>query len=615
MRQFPNRPWLLLLLLGLVLARCTDAPVPEVSAPVPEDSLSPVVLADSLPPQSRLDSLFAHYDATFAAPVGYDSVAAARWVDSLMATLTLDQKIGQLFLAHLPNPGLGTLLSDDALRAVQDMGVGGFLVPRLLDPEEVFEETQRLQAATQVPLFFAADYERGTGRFNNALTELPSNMALGATRDTVLAAAAGRLTAIESRALCINLLFAPVVDVNNNPDNPIINIRSYGEDPALVGAMATAFVREAQRHGVLTTLKHFPGHGNTTTDSHARMGTVGSDFAELDSIELRPYRDVLTGPHPSAGVMTAHLWVPALNDEPLPATFSHRALSEILRDSLGFSGFIVTDDMKMGALSNTYPLEERIVRALQAGADLLLTPDDLGDAVKAVKAALRQGRITEARVDASVRRLLQAKAQAGLHRQRVAAPAMLAYLLERPRGAPLAQTIANEAVTLLKADAGLPLHPSQDVALVQIVNVRNTESIRAAQNRLAEALHANVNLHVDTQTRRFGPIHQAADTADVIVLALYQRLQAGRGDAGLHQQQRELVRTLLQGDTPTVLLTFGNPYTVAAFPEADAILVAYEQALESVQAAAQILEGRQQPRGRLPITVAPYPFGRGLEAL
>src|SRR5690606_24829544 len=197
--------------------------------------------------------------------------------------------------------------------AVQDMGVGGFLVPRLLDPEEVFEETQRLQAATPVPLFFAADYERGTGRFNNALTELPSNMALGATRDTVLAAAAGRLTAIESRALGINLLFAPVVDVNNNPDNPIINIRSYGEDPALVGAMATAFVREAQRHGVLTTLKHFPGHGNTTTDSHARMGTVGSDFAELDSIELRPYRDVLTGPHPSAGVMTAHLWVPALD--------------------------------------------------------------------------------------------------------------------------------------------------------------------------------------------------------------------------------------------------------------------------------------------------------------
>ena len=565
----------------------------------------------------RLDQLFAGYDPALLIPPPVDAAAAERWVDSVLASLTLDEKIGQLFVVHLPRPSLGQLLDDDALDAVEDYGVGGFLVPRLLGPKEVAAATRRLQAASDVPLFFAADYERGVGRYNNTFTELPSNMALGATRDTVLAAAAGRVTALESRAVGVNLLLAPVVDVNNNPENPIINIRSYGEDPALVSAMAAAYVREAQRYGVLTTLKHFPGHGNTSVDSHARLGTVPGDYAALDSIELRPYREVLTGPHAAAGVMSAHLWVEALDDEPVPATFSYRALTGLLRDSLGFDGFVVTDDIKMGAVTNTYDMATRMVRPLLAGADIILTPANLGRSVGVIRAAVEEGRLTEERLDASVRRILQAKTQAGLHRHAGPVVELLSALQARPYGTLLAQAVADEAVTVLQTSAVLPLREEQDITLIQIVNIEGARSIDAAKSRFAEALGADAEVRIPVQpsTRRLAAARAAADTADVVVLALYQRLRAGRGKAGLYSKQESLVRELLRGEVPVVLVTFGNPYAVTPFAEADAIVVAYEQSLETVHAAARVLTGSLAPAGALPITVAPYSFGSGRSAI
>lgn len=564
---------------------------------------------------NALDSLFLDHDLAAFAPVTYDSAAALRWVDSVMASLTLDEKIGQLFIVHLPaRAGVRRVVNDEALKAVRDHSVGGFLVPRTMKPRDVYAETQRLQQAANVPLFFAADYERGVGRFNNALTELPSNMALGATRDTVLAAAAGRLTALESRAIGVNLLFAPVVDVNNNPANPIINIRSYGEEAGLVSQMAAAFVHEAERYGVMTTLKHFPGHGNTSVDSHARMGMVRGDAAALDSIELRPYREVLRGTYPPAGVMTAHLWVRAIDDQPLPATFSPNLLRTLLRDSLGFKGFIVTDDIKMGALQNTYDVQERIVRPLQAGADIILTPASLPRAIDAVKAALRRGTLSQADIDASVRHVLVAKAHAGLHVARFSSEATLDYLLEKPRGAYIAQTIADRAVTLLKANNTLPLQAGGSTALVQMSNTRWSESIGKAMDFFKEMLVPATDVRPGTRpsTSDINTALQAVADAEVVVLALYLRLQSGRGEAGLFEQQDRLVYRLLAQGKPVVLVTFGNPYAVIPFSEADVLVVAYEQSLESVATVAGILQGLQPARGTLPITVDSYAYGSGL---
>ncbi|NBC18006.1 MAG: hypothetical protein GVY18_11915, partial [Bacteroidetes bacterium] len=550
MAQFPHRispaplgSFSVLVALLLVLAfACggVESHGPDAAPWATADAPGEVVRLDSAESREAvLDSLLSEHDLDAWHPPPFDSVAARQWVDSLMGALPLERKIGQLFIVHLPGRSrLRRALDDDALEAVEEVGVGGFLVSRLMAPRDVFAETQRLQRASAVPLFFAADYERGAGRFNNAFTELPSNMALGATRDTLLAAAAGRLTAIESRAVGVNLLFAPVVDVNNNPDNPIINIRSYGEDPALVGDLAAAFTREAQRFGLLTTLKHFPGHGNTTVDSHARLGTVAGDWAALDSTELVPYRRVLRTSRPAA-VMTAHLWIPALEPKPLPATLSPRVIGGVLRDTLGFDGLVITDDVKMGALKNTYAPADRVVRALQAGVDVVLTPERLSAAVEAVQAAIERGALTEARIDASVRRILWAKARAGLHRQRLADADRLDTLLARERGARLAQAVANGAVTLLRTSSSMPVSKDARIALVQMANIRTTESIAAAKDWLAEGLGTRVDLRVpqrvpDRTARR---VRAAADTSDVVVIALYQRLRAGRGEAGLYAAQ------------------------------------------------------------------------------
>ena len=606
------RPFLVVVFCGLLASLTAGGCTAET-----EKASTGVQRTASAGDKAAGDSLFLAYaDRPALQPPRYDEAAAGRWVDSVMSALSTAEKIGQLFIVDMPDPAAS---GDAALEAVRQHGVGGFLVPRLLPPADMFDETRRLQQAAEVPLFMAADYERGVGRFSNAMTELPSNMAVGATRQQRYAAAAGRLTALESRAVGVNLLFAPVVDVNNNPQNPIINIRSYGGRPKLVGRMAEAYVRAAENAGVLTTLKHFPGHGNVSVDTHAEMGTVTGARAELDSVELRPYRMVLDQPQKPAAIMSAHLWVQALDENPLPATFSSNALQGLLRGEMDYGGLIITDDVKMGALHNDYSLAQRVTRPLQAGADVILTPENLGPAIQAVQAALKEGALTEARLNESVRRILQAKARAGLYRDPLASRDALSYLLEKPRGQKIAQTIADESITLLKTMPGLPLQEEQEVALVQLSNYRNSESIGAAMDLLANTLQESYATQVqyaeEPSSAQQAQVLGEAAGADVVVLALYLRLQSGRGEAGLFSEQRRLVRRLLEQDVPVVLVTFGNPYAVSTFPSTEADLIAYDQTLASVRAVAGVLKGTQPPQGRLPITVRPYDYGAGLTGI
>lgn len=610
----------LLLLTALAvgaLAGCgepTEAPAsPPASSETPPDAASPM---------DATDSLFQRYDDAILARLRPDRDGGAAlpapqaWVDSLMGTLSRREKIGQLFIMEAGAPSGDAPVPASSMQAAEKYGVGGFLVSRLLEPEEVFRQTRSLQERANVPLFFAADYERGAGRFANNFTELPSNMAIGATRSSAFAGAAARLAALESRALGVNLMFAPVVDVNNNPQNPIINIRSYGGKPELVGRMGAAYVRAAEDFGMLTTLKHFPGHGDTGIDTHAEMATIGGSRAELRATELKPYRMILeqSDAQPTA-VMVAHLWMKAFDDAPTPATFSRAVLGGLLRDSLGFGGLVVTDDIKMGALQNDYALAERVVRPLEIGADVVLTPEDLPAAIRAVEDAVASGRLSEDALDQSVRRILRAKARAGLHRRRVPAREVLDYLLEVPRGQALADTIAAQSVTLLKTTPALPLDEGGDAALIQLSNYEGAESIDAAMDtlaaRLAPAAQDTMRLGRRPTALEQQTALQAAQDADAVILALHLRLTTSRGSAGLFDEQRPLVEKLLRQDTPVVLVTLGNPYAVATFPGADAFVVAYDQTVASIDAVAGVLKGAQPAPGRLPITAGAYDFGAG----
>ena len=581
-----------------------------------ERSIEEILPDPSMLFNQALDSLFIEYDSQLLSQITPDPTGAGQWADSLMATLTLEEKIGQLFITNLSS-STSNEARERALEAVQDNKVGGFLVSRAMDPRNVHEMTSLLQEASNVPLFFAADYERGVGRFSNNLTEWPSNMGLGATRDPLFAAAAGRLTAIEGRAVGVNMVFAPVVDVNNNPDNPTINIRSYGEDPELVGVMAKMFVNEAQELGMLTTLKHFPGHGNSEVDSHSRMGKIYGDRNSMNEIELYPYRMVFNEPMKPTAVMSAHLWTPAFDEEPLPATFSRNVLNDLLRDTLRFDGLIITDDVKMGALQNDYSLEERVVNPLLAGADIVLTPRDLEKSIEVVREAVEDGKVSEEMLERSVRRILMAKAASGLHRTRSIDEPVLDYLLSSPRGERLAQKAADKAVTLLQNDGMLPLKADQSIALVQLKNIGNSQSIDAAMDLFADMVSdsaevEDIRLGREPSRSDVRDLMDSAEEADAIVVAMYLRLVAGRGDAGLFPEQEEVLEDLVALDKPITLITLGNPYAITPYPDAEALLVAYEQSLASVRSTASILSGAKDPYGKLPITVGQFSFGSGL---
>lgn len=566
--------------------------------------------------ETALDSLFHDYDPEVLDMLVPDPAGAEEWVDSMLENLSLDEKIGQLFIINLD--GSSRRGQEAAREAIERYKVGGFIVSRAMDPEEVYEQTRTLQEASPLPLFFTADYERGVGRYSNNLTEMPSNMGLGATRDPMYAAAAGRLTAIEGKAVGVNMVLAPVVDVNNNPANPIINIRSYSEDPVLVGEMASSFVEEAQALGMLTTLKHFPGHGNTSVDTHSRMGTIHGDFNELDAIELYPYRFVFQKEVKPSAVMSAHLWIPAFDEEPLPATFSRNVLHNLLRDTLSFNGLVITDDVRMGALSEDYSFEERTVNPLLAGADMVLTKSDFRRSVRSVRDAVSNGQVSETILDQAVRRILEAKARAGLHNQRFVSKPILDYLLAVPRGEPLAQAAADRAVTLLKNETVLPINASKKVAILQLTNRRNSPSIRAAMDLFTESMASRVPVVTDTRfdaeprDARVSALNDAIENADAVVIVMYLRLTSGSGDAGLLEEQEDLVNKIVKMDKPVALLTLGNPYAVTPFADSEALLIAYEQSLASVRTLSKILTGEQYPSGKLPISVGPFAYGSGL---
>ncbi|MCU0244874.1 MAG: beta-N-acetylglucosaminidase, partial [Acidobacteria bacterium] len=345
------------------------------------------------------------------------------WVARTLDRMTVEEKIAQMIAVRFTAPFRNA--DDEALRElaslVADTRVGGLI---LFAPAEV-HETARLvnafQKMAKVPLLVASDFERGAANRVTGPTLFPPLMSLGAAGSERLAYAMGRVTALEGRAMGVHMTYAPVVDVNIDPDNPIINTRAVGADPALVARVANAFInafiRGVQENGMIATAKHFPGHGDTSQDSHMLLPTITADLDRLEKVELYPFREAV-----DAGVravMSAHLVVPALDPTPgLPATLSAPIMTGVLRQKLGFRGLAVTDALEMAGVTKTFSTEEAALMAVLAGADQLLLPPDPKKVIGYLAAAVRDGRLAESRVDRSVRRILEAKASLGLDRNR-----------------------------------------------------------------------------------------------------------------------------------------------------------------------------------------------------
>jgi len=552
-----------------------------------------------------------------------------RWVESTLRSLDLRQRVAQLVMVWMSG---GYASATDAeqtrvLALVERDGIGGVVIS-LGTPHSYVSRLNRLQDASDVPLLVAADFEAGPGSRVGSVYALPSGldmggattfppaMAFGAARDERLAFEAGRVTAIEARAMGVHLSFAPVLDVNNNPDNPIINTRSYGEDPERVAALGAAYIRGAREGGLMTTAKHFPGHGDTGTDSHVALPTIPGDRARLDRVELVPFRRAIqTGVD---AVMTAHVAATGiLGTGAPPATLSPYFMSRLLRDELGFEGVLFTDALDMAAIVAGYGAGEASVRALEAGADVLLMPTDPVAAIDAVLDAVASGRLSETRIESSVARLLELKARAGLDRARLVDPDRIPQVVGVAAHLEVADSVARRSVTLVRDFEGqVPFDTSAVRRVLSVTLARDGNPVagRVFDARLADAVEVSpARVRLDTRVESYDSLVAATRGVDVVVLSVYVPPSAVAEGVDVAPEVAAFLRAVDAAGTPIVVLSFGSPYLLASLPDARAYVTVWGGSPASQRAAADALLGRTDIGGTLPIALPPvHAIGEGI---
>ena len=501
-----------------------------------------------------------------------------------------------------------------ATRWVDSLEVGGIIVS-VGSPYDIAAKLNALQRRSKLPLLISADLEWGAGMRVVGATAFPMIMAAGATGAERDAYTIGRVAALEGRAVGIHVNFAPDADVNNNPLNPIINTRSFGEDPRAVARLVRAYVRGLQDNGMLATLKHFPGHGDTETDSHIGLPTIRSDYSRLDSVELVPFRAGI-----DAGaqvVMTAHIAYPALTGSEDPATLSGAVLTGLLRDSLRFRGMVVTDALMMGSIVAKYGAGEAAVRAFVAGSDLLLMPADPDSAIASMLTALQAKRFSAERLDASVRRVLEVKRSLGLFGRRTVPLDSIARVVGSKTFQDAADDIAQRALTLVRDTAGTIARLRGARSRIALIAYGDELNSYVGQ-RMLELLRLGgdsvsfFRLWPMSGTASYDSARTTITRAPTIVFAMYVRPISSRGTIALPDSLARLI-TVTDSLKPTVLVSLGSPYLLNQAPKVKSYLIAWSGVRSAERAAGRALLGWSPIRGKLPIRIPPgYPIGYGL---
>ena len=580
-----------------------------------------------------------------AVPVAQPSLdrAAERWVERVLDSLSVDQKVGQLLMPRFAAiyTSSDSDIYDELVRLVHEAHVGGIIgfggeeaVPQVLlnptygpivlgQPLAMASMLNRLQAIASVPLLTASDFEWGVGMRIAGATRFPRAMAFGAAGDEQLAVEAGRITAVEGRALGVHVNFAPVADVNNNPRNPVINIRSFGEDPARVGALSAAWVRGLQDGGMLATLKHFPGHGDTSVDSHLGLPLIEHPRERLDAVELAAFKPGLAD---AAAVMVAHIELPALDPSRGPATFSRPVITGLLRDQLAFEGLIFTDSMRMDGVADLGSSAENAVKAVLAGNDMVLDSPDVLDAFRGLQRAVASGIITESRLDASVRRILTAKARLGLHEaRRVNLDAIPTHVGGR-RHADVARRVSERAVTLIKDDRQhVPLRLAREASVLylSVLDYPRGWRIAAPSRTMIPALRQRwpnlqaIEVSDATSANELALIRAMAPRFDALIAGVFVRASSGTNRLDLAQPVVDLLQSVARSSARAnqsfAAVFFGSPYVPMSVPDVPAMLLTYDFSDMAEEAAVRALAGEIAIGGKLPIALPGlFPLGHAL---
>ena len=536
-------------------------------------------------------------------------------VDAVLGKLTQRQKVAQLVVPWLG--GNYAALDDSAFqiatRWVDTLEVGGIIIS-VGSPYDIAAKLNALQRRSKLPLLVSADLEWGAGMRVIGATSFPMIMSAGATGDERDAYMIGRVAALEGRAVGIHVNFAPDADVNNNPLNPIINIRSFGEDPRAVGKLVSAYVRGLQDNGMLATLKHFPGHGDTDVDSHIGLPTIRATYGHLDSIELVPFRAGI-----DAGaqvVMSAHIAFPAFGGD-LPATLSSAVLTGLLRDSLKFRGMVVTDALMMGSIVAKYGAGEAAVRAFEAGSDLLLMPADPDSAIASMLTALRTGRISTARLDASVRRVLEIKRGLGLFAQRTVPLDSISRVVGSKAFQDAADDLAQRALTLVRDTAGTVARLRKTRSRMALIAYGDELNSTVGQRmlelmRLGGDTVSFFRLWPQSGPASYDSARVVIGRAPTVIFAMNVRPISWKGNIALPDSLARLI-AVTDSVKPTVLVSLGSPYLLNQTPAVKSYMIAWSGVRAAERAAGRALLGWSPVRGRLPIRIPPtYPIGWGL---
>ena len=574
--------------------------------------------------------------AKHSRPAPVSATRGDKWAEKTLRSLTVEEKVGQVFMIWCRASFLN-LESPEYLQWLEDMQkyhVGSFAMsvhvdgPFLLrtEPYEAAELLNRLQKQSKLPLLFAADFERGVTTRLMGTTNFPHAMAFGADGNPADAEAFGRITAQESRAIGVHWNFFPDADVNSNPANPIINTRSFGEDPKQVGDLVTAYIKGAREGGMLTTVKHFPGHGDTATDSHLGVASVNGDRAHLDSIELPPFRQAIAAGVDS--VMVAHVTVPALDSDPNHvASISPAVVSDLLEKQMGFKGLIVTDALDMAGLTHLFAnnIGRAAVEAFKAGNDLLIIPADLGASYESMIKAVRSGEISPERLNHSVLKILKIKGSLGLDKTRAVDLAAIASTVGKPENIAFGQQVADAAITLVRdngkvlplkskgtAKAGLPYMSKEEthnqVVAVLFSDDMRTESGRAFGREFRARIPDARVIYVDPRTTAgmSNEVLKAVDEARTVVAAVYVIPTAGTvgNSVAMADASGTLLQQLLDhAAEKTAVIAMGNPYLASDFLKIETYMCTFSNATVSEVSAIKALFGEIPIHGHLPVSI------------
>jgi beta-N-acetylhexosaminidase len=531
------------------------------------------------------------------------------WVEHTLKNMTLSEKIGQMIIASIEGRYKSSDDKDYLLisRLAQEGKVGGVMFLKG-DTFGAGLLANHFQSLAPYPLLISADMERGLAMRLQGATEFPPSMALAATRNTELAYEMAKVVAREAKAVGIHQNYAPTVDLNINPANPIINTRSFGDSIPLAISMSAAIIDGLQSNGVIATAKHFPGHGDVIIDSHHALPVLEADRSRLSEYELMPFKAAID--QGIMSIMIGHLAVPKLTGTLEPASISRTIVTDLLRRDLGFKGLIVTDAMNMKALYNGENVEEISIKAVQAGNDLVLFPPDPQLTHSAILSAVQNGTISSEQVDASVRRILLVKRWLGLDKKKLVDISRLQDHMNQPKDLRLAETISVNAVTVVKDPyRQIPLKQSGSGKVLNII-LQDKTDLQTGNGFIEkfslEFLSDTVRLDPSSDSLAYRNAADLASSASAVILTTYIQVFSGSGTLKLNEKQQQFVHSLsgkFSAEKPLILVSFGSPYLIDSFPEIRTSLCAYTSNAFTESSVVKVLKGIMKASGRLPVSL------------